>query len=328
MTNIFGKKVLFFSPIVNILRTVIFMRHLRLFQYIDAIVREGSVRRAAEKLYVTASALDRRLQDLEEELGTPLFERHARGMRLTAAGELFLRYIRQHMAETQRLQSEVDRLKGLQQGQVALAVSPALASDFIPRLVRAFRRQHPGISFLIKVSPHEMAIRDLLAFDVDLAIIIAPPRHPDVFDLAVVKQPLMAALDSEHPLAQQERLRLSDCLQYPIILPATGLTTREMLDSALIPLGREVKVAAETNSYEVMRSLLQGTESIGFILSTGDRQPNPAHGIRYRPVASKEIHPVPIICAQLRSRGLSVAAAQFSHLVIQEMELLFTEKLG
>ena len=54
------------------------MKHLRLFNYIDMIVREGSVRRAAEKLHITASALDRRVQDLEEELGTGIFERHPR----------------------------------------------------------------------------------------------------------------------------------------------------------------------------------------------------------------------------------------------------------
>jgi len=304
------------------------MRHLRLFQYIDAIVREGSVRRAADKLFLTPSALDRRLHDLEEEIGTPLFERHARGMRLTAAGEKFLHYIRQQISETKRLQSEIDRLRGLQQGNVALAVSPALASDFVPRLVRNFRRQYPGISFLIRIVQHETAIRDLLSFDVDLAIIIAPPRHPDVFDLAITMRPIFAALHSQHPLALQDQLRLSDCLQYPIILPAAGLTTREMLDSALHPLGQSLNVAAETNSYEVMRSLLHDTDCIGFVLSTGSLQPVPLDGIIFRPIAAKEIRPVPIICAQLRNRGLSIAAAQFSHLVMQEIEKLNTDVLS
>ncbi|MEY2342829.1 LysR substrate-binding domain-containing protein [Acidithiobacillus sp. IBUN Pt1247-S3] len=302
------------------------MRHLRLFEYIDAIVREGSVRRAAEKLYVTASALDRRLQDLEEELGTSIFERHARGMRLTAAGEIYVNYIRRHLAESARVQSEVDRLQGMQQGQVAIAVSPALATDFAPELIRKFRKQHPGISFVIKVAQHELAMQYLLSFDVDLAIIIAPPKHPDVFDLAVVKQPLLAAMDVEHPLAKKKPLRLSDCLQYPLVLPSTGLTTREMLDTVLHPPGRDVKVAAETNSYEVMRGLLHGTDEIGFVLSTGNHQTANGNSIVYRPINAREIHPVPIICAQLRNRGLSVAAAQFSHLVIQEMESMYMEE--
>ena len=301
------------------------MRHLRLFEYIDAIVREGSVRRAADKLYVTASALDRRLQDLEEELGTPIFERHARGMRLTAAGEIYVNYIRHHIAESQRVQSEILRLQGMQRGQVAIAVSPALATDFVPSVVRLFRARHPGISFLIRVAQHEVAMQHLLSFDVDLAIIIAPPKHPDVFDLAVVKQPLLAAMDKDHPLAKTGSLRLSDCLQYPLVLPSTGLTTREMLEGALHPLGRDVRIAAETNSYEVMRGLLHGTDQIGFVLSTGRYQRENSNSLLFRPINAREIHPVPIICAQLRNRGLSVPAAQFSHLVIQEMESMYME---
>ncbi|AEK59561.1 LysR family transcriptional regulator (plasmid) [Acidithiobacillus caldus] len=296
------------------------MRHLRLFQYIDAIVREGSVRRAAEKLYVTASALDRRLQDVEEELGTRLFERHARGMRLTAAGEIYVNYIRRHIAESQRVQSEIDRLQGMQQGRVALAVSPALAMDFIPNLVREFRQQHPGISFAISVVQHEVAIQHLVNYDVDLAVIIAPPKNPDVFDLAVVNQPLLAVMDAAHPLSGNDSLRLSDCLQYPLILPSVGLTTREILDTALQPLGRVAKIAAETNSYEIMRGLLPGTEQIGFVLSTTPYYRKNTQSIVYHPLNTREIQSVPIICAQLRNRGLSVAAAQFSQLIMQVME--------
>lgn len=303
------------------------MRHLRLFQYIDTIVREGSVRRAAEKLFITPSALDRRLQDLENELETQLFERHTRGMRLTASGEIFVRYIRQNMADTQRALSEIDRLKGLQQGQVALAVSPALASDFIPRLVRKFRQQYPRITFLISVVSHAKAIQDLLSFDVDLAIIIAPPRNPEVYDLAVVKQPLLAAMDIHHPLACQAQLRLSDCLQYPIILPSNEMTTREMLEKALRPFGRDVMIAAESNSYEIMRNLLQETENVSFVLSTGEQLSSVNNGLIYRPIVAKDLLPVPIICVQLRNRGLSVAAAQFSHVVIQEMERLHSDNL-
>ena len=71
------------------------MRHLRFLRYVDEVARAGSIRKAAEQLHVTASAVNRRVLDLEEELGAPLFERRARGVRLTAAGELFVRYIRE-----------------------------------------------------------------------------------------------------------------------------------------------------------------------------------------------------------------------------------------
>lgn len=295
------------------------MKHLRLFSYIDAIVREGSVRRAADKLHITPSALDRRVQDLEEELGTSIFERHPRGMRLSAAGEVFLGYVRRHLSDMQHLRSEIDSLNGLRRGQVSLAVSPALATDFVPRLINAFHEQHPGVTFFVNVAKHVDAIRALLAFEVDLVIIVAPPRHPEVVDLAIAEQPLVAAMDSRHPLAETAILRLSDCVQYPLIIPGSGLTSREMLEPALHNLRSEIRIAAETNSYEIMRGMLFDSENIGFVISSGIPKERMNGNIIYKTILAPDIRPAPLICAQLKSRGISVAAARFSNYIAEEL---------
>ncbi|MFA7495698.1 MAG: LysR family transcriptional regulator [Acidithiobacillus sp.] len=295
------------------------MKHLRLFNYIDAIVREGSVRRAADKLHITASALDRRVQDLEDELGTNIFERHPRGMRLSAAGEVFLGYVRRHLSDMQRLHSEIDSLNGLRRGQVSLAVSPALATDFIPRIINAFREQYPGVSFIVNVAKHADAIRALLAFEVDLVVIVAPPRHPDVIDLAISEQPLVAIMENQHPLAEKSVLRLSDCIQYPLVIPTPGLTSREMLESVLHSRRSELHIAAETNSYEVMRGMLHSSTNIGFVISTGIPKDRINGHIVYRTISALDIRPVPLVCAQLKSRGISVAAARFSNYVAEEL---------
>ncbi len=295
------------------------MKHLRLFKYVDAIVREGSVRRAADKLHITASALDRRVQDLEDELGSSIFERHPRGMRLTAAGEVFLVYVRRHLSDMQRLHSEIDSLNGVRRGQVSLAVSPALANNFIPRIINTFRAQYPGVSFAVNVAKHADAIRALLAFEVDLAVIVAPPRHPDVIDLAISEQPLVAAMNNRHPLAQKTTLRFSDCVQYPLVIPAPGLTTREMLEPALHNAASEIQIAAETNSYEIMRGMLHHSENIGFVISTGMPKERIHEHIVYKTISALDIRPVPLICAQLKSRGISVAAARFSNCIAEEL---------
>src|SRR5215204_6436306 len=98
------------------------MRHLRFLRYVDEVARAGSIRKAAERLHVTASAVNRRVMDLEEELGAPLFERRARGVRLTAAGELFVRYIREQAGDVERMRSQIEDLKGL---PAARCASPA-----------------------------------------------------------------------------------------------------------------------------------------------------------------------------------------------------------
>ncbi len=88
------------------------MKHLRILRYVDEVARTGSIRKAADQLNVTASAVNRRIMDLEEELGTPLFERRARGVRLTSAGEIFVHYLRSQHGEVERMKSQIEDLKG------------------------------------------------------------------------------------------------------------------------------------------------------------------------------------------------------------------------
>src|SRR6202142_1361403 len=92
------------------------MRHLRLLSNVVEVARTGSIRKAAERLNLTPSAMNRRIQDLEAEVGTPLFERRPRGVRLTTAGEMFVRYARSQIAEPGRMKSQVEDLRGLRRG--------------------------------------------------------------------------------------------------------------------------------------------------------------------------------------------------------------------
>src|SRR3982075_4679352 len=134
------------------------MRHLRFLRYVDEVARAGSIRKAADVLHVPASAVNRRIMDLEEELGAPLFERRPRGVRLTAAGELFVRYIREQTGDVERMKSQIEDLKGLRRGTVRIACSQALALDFLPREIAEFRTRHPFVAFDVKVYAHERAM--------------------------------------------------------------------------------------------------------------------------------------------------------------------------
>src|SRR5256885_9431236 len=122
------------------------MKHLRIFHYVDEVARCGSIRKAAEQLNVTSSAVNRHVLDLEEELGTPLFERRPRGVRLTSAGEVFVRYLRQQTGDVDRMTSQIEDLKGMRRGTVRIACSQALALDFLPREIAQFRERHPFVS--------------------------------------------------------------------------------------------------------------------------------------------------------------------------------------
>src|ERR1700755_2665422 len=139
------------------------MKHLRIFHYVDEVARCGSIRKAAEQLNVTSSAGNRHVLDLEDELGAPLVERRPRGVRLTAAGEVFVNFLRQHNGEVERMKSQIEDLKGMRRGTVRIACSQALALEFLPRQIGEFRKRHPLVAFDVKVFDHEQAMAALAA---------------------------------------------------------------------------------------------------------------------------------------------------------------------
>src|SRR5205814_8065913 len=89
-----------------------------IFSYLDAVAHHGSIRKAAAALRIASSALNRRVLDLEADLGSPLFERLPRGVRATAAGELFLAYVRRSLKELRLVEAQIDGLRGLARGRV------------------------------------------------------------------------------------------------------------------------------------------------------------------------------------------------------------------
>ena len=108
------------------------MRHLTHLKYIDVVAREGSIRKAAEKLNITSTALNRRILSLEEEVGTSLFERLPSGVRLNTAGELFIQHIRYQMTDLSRVLSQIADLSGIRRGHVKLGAGQELVASFLP----------------------------------------------------------------------------------------------------------------------------------------------------------------------------------------------------
>lgn len=296
------------------------MRHGRFLRYVDAVAREGSVRKAAERLNVTPSALIRRIIDIEEELETPLFERLPRGMRPTAAGEVFLAFVRRHGAELDRVRSEIEGLKGLRRGHVRIAASQALAAWFLPQEIATFRTAYPGITFDVRVADRGESVRALAAYEADLAVTIMPPRDSNVLPLTIIEQGLVAMMPADHPLAGRDSLRLRECLHHPLVLPTPSLGGRELLEDALGPDLRSARILVETNSFELMRGVLARERAIGFQLDIGGPTPDTAPDLVGVPVDRRDVPPAPLVFAQLDGRTLPVPVAQFASALSTRLE--------
>jgi DNA-binding transcriptional LysR family regulator len=298
------------------------MNHLRFLSYVDEVARSGSIRQAAERLHVDPSAVNRRVLDLEEELGTPIFERLPRGMRLTAAGELFVRYIRARSAELDEVRSQIEELKGLRRGRVSLVASQALAPALLPGVVARFREAHPLAVYAVRIGDHYQALQALRAYDADLALVFNLDPETDIDVMAAFDQQLMAVMHRDHPLAGQPGVRLRDCANYPLVMPNRDIAGRQLIERFLARSSLKLQPVVESNSFEFLRGCLYHGQAITFQISVGvvtDGGELVARRIEDRQLAHGRL-----VLARLRGRQLPVIAHTFGeHLIktLQDMDM-------
>ena len=297
------------------------MRHLRILNYVDEVARTGSIRKAAARLHVTASAVNRRIIDLEQELGAQLLERKPRGVRLTAAGEVFIRYVRQQGADVERMKSHIEDLRGLRRGTVRIACSQALAFDFLPRAIAAYRRRYPDVSFEVRVLDHERATAALADYEVDLILVFRPPRLATMQTLVKVEQRLIALMAQDHPLAAQRTVRLRDCAAHPVALADRGFGGRQLLDDVCARANIRLRIVAESNSFELLRSLISHGGLISFQIEIGTEFPD-GSGLVRRTIDGRDIPRADLVFGQLRDRNLPVASAVFAEQLTRTLETM------
>jgi DNA-binding transcriptional LysR family regulator len=296
------------------------MRHARILRYVDEIARCGSIRKAAERLNVTASAMNRRVADLEGELGAPLFERKPRGVRLTAAGELFVRYAREQATDLERVKSQIEDLKGLRRGTVRIACSQALAHDFLPAEIAAFRAAHPLVAFDVKVLDHERAIAALASYDTDLVLVFRPPFLATFQPLMRLPQRLVALMAADHPLAGKRTVRLRDCAAYPVALAERSIGGRQLLDEVAARTGLRFEIVVESNSFEFLRYYIARERAISFQIGIG--APAAHSDVVAREIDDRDVPQADLVLGHIRGRNLPIATAVFAERLIRRLEVM------
>ena len=286
------------------------VRPPRLYVYFDAIIRHGSIRSAAKALRIASSALNRRLLDLEEELGTILFDRLQSGVRLTAAGEAFAAHVRRTLSDLNRFGDQIRELQGLMGGHVGVGAAEFAAVDMVPGAVAAFQREHPGVRFMVAVGTPRTMLSDLLDDRVDMILTHERPDHPDVVVLASAPKCFCALMHPAHPLAAHPRLQLRDCQDYPIVLADSALAGRSLIETTLAKSSLQFAPVLTTNMVEVMKQYVRNSNAICFQFRVGPAAEQSGDLVA-KPLADPELSKASLMLATRRGRVLPPGAAAF-----------------
>lgn len=290
------------------------MKYLYTFSLIDAVAKTGSIRRAANDMHITASALTRHIQRFEIEFGCEIFERLPNGVRLNTAGEMVLHHYQKTRADLERVRSQIADLSGIRRGHVSITCSQALMPYFLPTQIAQYRANYPGVNFSVSIGDRAKAETKLADFSADLALVFEPVSLVDFDIVQSVPQQVCALMKEDHPLARAKQLRLRDILNYPLILPSEFLAIRHLLNEAIHRMHHHFSPILESDSFEFIRHYVLQESAIGFQIPIGIRTENNTQ-LTYLPISEKDIPIGSLFLGQMRGRSLPVASSRFAQQV-------------
>ncbi len=237
-------------------------KELRMFM---AVVRIGSIRGAAEHVNVAPSVVSRQIAETERKIGFSLFERNARGMALTEAGELVLEHTRRVLEEHSLLTEQLGFLRGVQQRRVRILCGEGFLADILQYGLGSFVKIYPDVQYDMQLGGTESVLDGIANGDADIGIAYNPLVDARVRSLAISKQPLCLVAPPEHPLLAKDRLELADCSGLPNALLGPGHGITRLVTRVAADRGFAISPVVETTSIDVLRRFVVAGLGITFL---------------------------------------------------------------
>ena len=239
---------------------------LQQLKYFRVAAELQHVTRAAEKLFVSQSAISRAITQLEEELGVQLFNRQGRAIVLTRYGKLFLDYVirAQNVLETAR--QVIGEETGPESGTISLGFLPSLGLELVPRLIREYRRRYPRIQFTLVQSPAQTLMGHLHDGRVDLCLsVLGMFDPPGVRWTPLHNEPLVIVLPKTHRLASRRSLRLKELDQETFLSLSPGNTQNLFFAKACAEINFTPKIGFEGMDLGTLRGMIAARLGIGVL---------------------------------------------------------------
>lgn len=290
-------------------------------RYFAEVNRRGSFRAAAEHLVVASSAISRQIALLEEELGAPVFER-GRGrsaLRLTAAGEILMQYASSMENEMQRVQSEIEALRGLRKGHVRIGVPESFTRDFFPDFLASFSRRYPRITFQVEVAGTPRLLDLVIAGELDATLTFNPPPMANIEHIFERMLATCVLVPRGHPLADRTSVRLSDCAEYGMALPGLATSAKRVYDEMFAKAKIRPHALLVSNSHEMLRAVAMQGMGIAILNAHLNEKASPRATYRYVPIRDPRVKPQRLTVGVRQGRSLPVAAATFVDSLLQTL---------
>ena len=232
------------------------LRHLN---YFLAVAQYQSFTRAARALHVSQPALSQQVRQLEEHLGAQLFDRTGRLVRLTDAGEVYLRYARQALQDLEEGRRALHDVSDLSRGSLRVAVAPTFTSYLIGPLVEAFYRRYPNVRLVIQEMLQERVETQLVEDELDIGIAFEKPTSAAVEFQPLLVETLALVMSRTHPLAERRSIDRDTLTRESLVLLTPEFATRGQIERHCRQHDLDLKVSMESNSLNAVIEVVRRT---------------------------------------------------------------------
>jgi len=238
----------------------------RLF-YFTTVVKAGSLSGAETMLDIAQSVLSRAIQQLEADVGVQLLRRNGRGVELTAQGDILYRRAEAILGDMAATLTEIKESTSRASSRLAIATPPAFSSQYMPEIIRRLLLDRPALNLKILEASTGQVYDYLAAGEVDLAVILTPPKTPKITLSKIYTESLGLVMHPDHPLAGLPVITRAQLRKVDLILPATSHGTHHLLEKYFadkgIPPG-----SLQIDSLAIARSVIAQAPRFCMLLAT------------------------------------------------------------
>ncbi len=293
----------------------------RFARYFMEVARSGSLRRAAEKLHISASAINRQILQAEASFGTPLFERLPEGLRMTTAGELLYDNLLRWQKEFRVTQQKFDELQGLKRGTVNVGMVQALAEGSFAAALAEIINQCEWLELMLQVADSQSISDRVRQADVDFGLILDPEGQAGLNVLAFIEMEVGVVLHPHHPFAAALAISLGELSDERHIIPGAPLIVHDRVAMLYRHYDFSPPNTVSCNDIRLIKSLVLKGGGVA-VLSLLDVQDEVNNGsLAFVPLRNKLLRPLTLALCTAPSRQLSRPA----QMAIQKLTLVMEE---
>lgn len=234
-------------------------------QLFVAVCEEQSIAKAADREHIAASAVSKRISDLEVRLNTPLFHRSSKGLELTAAAHALLHHSRVVMRDLKQMEIELAHHASGVSGQVRIFASVSTIIQHLPNDLSNFLANHAGIRLDLEEGTSQQAVDAVAGNAADIGVFGGVVPRAGLRYIPYRSDRLVVLMHKDHPLSGHEAMKFGDFPDYDLIGPSRGSFLDALVLRAAADLNRPLKIPVRVNGFETVSTMVEAQMGIGLV---------------------------------------------------------------